>query len=77
MAAAAAREFLADLGVEVFSIRHVHRNARPSRDDALMERSRLQAAGYRDEVRCAVPDEQATEAMKAEDRPRRKRRGRD
>lgn len=64
-AAGIAREFLADLGVEVFSYVTSIGSASFKEDDALMNASDYKPLAIEtSEVRC--PDEQATEAMKAE-----------
>ena len=64
-AAGIAREFLADLGVEVFSYVTSIGSASFKEDDALMNAPDYKPPAIEtSEVRC--PDEQATEAMKAE-----------
>ena len=64
-AAGIAREFLADLGVEVFSYVTSIGSASFKEDDALMNAPDYKPLAIEtSEVRC--PDEQATEAMKAE-----------
>ena len=64
-AAGIAREFLADLGVEVFSYVTSIGSASFKEDDALMNAPDYKSQAIEtSEVRC--PDEQATEAMKAE-----------
>lgn len=64
-AAGIAREFLADLGVEVFSYVTSIGSASFKEDDALMNASDYKPLAIEtSEVRC--PDERATEAMKAE-----------
>ena len=64
-AAGIAREFLADLGVEVFSYVTSIGSASFKEDDALMNAPDYKPRAIEtSEVRC--PDEQATEAMKAE-----------
>lgn len=64
-AAGIAREFLADLGVEVFSYVTSIGSASFKEDDALMNALDYKPLAIEtSEVRC--PDEQATEAMKAE-----------
>ena len=64
-AAGIAREFLADLGVEVFSYVTSIGSASFKEDDALMNAPYYKPLAIEtSEVRC--PDEQATEAMKAE-----------